>query len=70
MPTTSAGLSKPRGIWRLAVRGFRASSLALMTRLPDMARVRAPKRATLIQIKVSQPGQPPAAKTIPVKAKG
>ncbi len=54
----------------MAVRGLAASSFRWINRLADIARVRAPAMATVIQMKVGQVGQPPAASTIPMYAKG
>ncbi len=54
----------PRGRWRPAVRGLRASMTRSITRLAAMAQVRPPAMASVTQSTVAQPGQPPAASTM------
>ena len=53
-----------------AVRGFRASISASISRFSPMAAVRAPTMASRIQNSWAAEGRPRAASSAPVKAKG
>jgi hypothetical protein len=62
--------SSPAGIARNAVRGFAASRSASAQRLKAIAAERAVTMQTMIQTSCIGRGQPSAASTAPVKAKG
>ena len=64
------GRRAPRGSSRPAVRGFRASILASMSRFSAIAKLRAPTIATVIQTRSAALGTPSTARKAPTYAKG
>src|SRR5579875_772171 len=68
--TTKLRETRPAGSARAAVRGLAASISASARRLNAMAAERALTMQTTIQPRTRAGGQPPAARTAPVRAKG